>query len=115
MKSLQEAPALSAADRALLLRARDAVRAVEPNAFVILYGSRARGDAAPDSDWDLLVLIDGAVEWHREEAIRRPLIWLGVDSDAVLTVLVYSRQDWDSAPYRSMPLHRNVSRDGITL
>jgi predicted nucleotidyltransferase len=53
MKSLQEAPALSAADRDLLVRARDAVRAVEPNAVVILYGSRARGDAAPDSDWDL--------------------------------------------------------------
>jgi predicted nucleotidyltransferase len=25
---------------------------------VILFGSRARGDARPDSDWDVLILLD---------------------------------------------------------
>ncbi len=25
---------------------------------VILFGSRARGDAGPDSDWDLLIVVD---------------------------------------------------------
>jgi len=28
---------------------------------VILYGSRARGDAQPDSDYDVLVLLDGPI------------------------------------------------------
>ncbi len=37
------------------------VRAIEPDAEVILYGSRARGDAEADSDWDLLILVDGPV------------------------------------------------------
>src|SRR4051794_11292855 len=102
MKPLTEVSVPGAAERALLVRARDAVRAVEPGAAVILYGSRARGDAMPDSDWDLLVLVDGPVDWRREEALRRPLTWLGIDSDAVLTVLVHSRQDWQSAPYQAM-------------
>jgi predicted nucleotidyltransferase len=115
MKQLTEVPAIGAAARALLVQAREAVRAVEPGAAVILYGSRARGDAAPDSDWDLLVLLDGPVDWRREEAVRRPLIWLGIDSDAVLTVLVYSRQDWQSALYQAMPLHQSVSREGVAL
>ena len=28
------------------------------NSTLLLYGSRARGDNRPDSDWDLLILLD---------------------------------------------------------
>ena len=28
------------------------------NSSLLLYGSRARGDNRPDSDWDLLILLD---------------------------------------------------------
>jgi hypothetical protein len=50
----------------LLQRVRQAVRKVEPEADIILYGSHARGDAQAESDWDFLILLDGAVdEAHR--------------------------------------------------
>ena len=32
---------------------RDTIRAAEPTAQIILYGSRARGDAREDSEWDV--------------------------------------------------------------
>jgi hypothetical protein len=38
----------------LLRRVKQAVHAVEPDAEVILYGSRAREDARSESDWDSL-------------------------------------------------------------
>ena len=30
----------------------------EPTAKVMLFGSRARGDSRPDSDWDVIILLD---------------------------------------------------------
>jgi len=35
---------------------------------IILFGSRARGEACPDSDWDVLVVVEG--EMSREEKLK---------------------------------------------
>ncbi len=96
-------------------RIKRTVRAIEPGAEVILYGSRARGDAEADSDWDLLILVDGPVDGVREQAIRHRLYELEWDSDEVLCSVICSREDWDSPLYRAMPFHQNVDRDGIAL
>lgn len=42
---------------------------------VVLFGSRARGDARPDSDWDLLVIADGLPEkrFDRHLSLKRLL------------------------------------------
>jgi len=94
---------------------RRAVRGVEPDAEIILYGSRARGTAQPDSDWDLLILVDGPVDSARKTAIRHRIYEVEWDSDEVLTSMIFSREDWDSPLYRAMPFHQNVERDGLTL
>jgi predicted nucleotidyltransferase len=43
---------------------------------VILFGSHARGDAGPDSDWDLLVVVDddvpkSQIDWRAVHEARR--------------------------------------------
>ena len=38
-------------DKKLLEKCRDIVAGIEPEAEVFLYGSRARGEAGPDSDY----------------------------------------------------------------
>lgn len=94
---------------------RRAVRTVEPGAEIILYGSRARGEAEADSDWDLLVLVDGPVTTDRKRAVRHRLYEVEWDSNEVLTAVILSRQNWNSPLYRAMPFRRNVARDGVVV
>ena len=57
----------------VLDRIREVARVNVPKGGrVLLYGSRARGDAKDDSDWDLLLILDknkleqNSIEYHPE-------------------------------------------------
>jgi uncharacterized protein len=57
----------------LLEHVKQSIHEIAPDADIILYGSRARGDAHPESDWDFLILLDGVVDDARTDAIRHRL------------------------------------------
>jgi excisionase family DNA binding protein len=60
------------------------VRVVNP-AKIVLFGSRARGDAREDSDYDLLVIVDAATNRRALRiAIRRSFDDLAVAADVVV-------------------------------
>jgi predicted nucleotidyltransferase len=42
--------------RKLISKVKSAINSVDPQAKVILFGSRARGDEKQSSDWDFLIL-----------------------------------------------------------
>ncbi|MGI8971458.1 MAG: nucleotidyltransferase domain-containing protein [Dehalococcoidia bacterium] len=107
--------ATSGQDRVLLEQIRSAVHTVEPKAQIMLYGSRARGDASPDSDWDLLVLVEGYEDRARDAAIRRRLYDLEVEIDAILTPIITTREEWESGRSRATPFYASVQRDGVVL
>jgi uncharacterized protein (UPF0332 family)/predicted nucleotidyltransferase len=104
-----------AEERALLDRARDIVLAVEPGARIVLYGSRARGTAELESDWDLLILLAGPVDARRRKSVLDRLFALELDTGAVLSAMVYGKDVWDSARLRVQPFRANVEDDGLEL
>jgi predicted nucleotidyltransferase len=106
---------LSLTDKKLLERCLEAVLGVEPSAEVVLYGSRARGDATVESDYDLLVLVDGEGSMGREERVRDRLYPIELETGAVLTVHLETRQRWNSPLFRAMPFVQVVDREGIRL
>jgi predicted nucleotidyltransferase len=102
-------------DHSFLQCIRNTLHKIEPAARIILYGSRARGEAQPDSDWDLLILLDGPVDRHRAAAVHHRLYHLELETDTVLSALVLSQEEWDSPLSRAMPFHANVVREGMEL
>jgi uncharacterized protein len=99
----------------LLERIRQAAHEVEPDAEIILYGSRSRGDAASDSDWDLVILVDGPLSDERIDCIRHRLYDVEWESGEVISSIIRNREQWNSALYKALPFHQRVEREGITL
>lgn len=89
------------------------IRTVDPNARILLFGSRARNDASPDSDWDILSLTDFEVDRILRNRIYDELFETELETDQVLTGIIQNKEQWEE--YKSTPIYQNVSQDGIEL
>ena len=78
---------------------------------VVLYGSEVRGNARPDSDLDVLVVLDGPIDYGRDLrtninalydlvlALERPISAMPVDASA-----------YEAA---RIPCYRNAKAEGV--
>jgi predicted nucleotidyltransferase len=86
---------------------------IEPTAQLILYGSRARGDAKPDSDWDLLLLTDKPkLSFEERMKILRPINLQEMELAQVLSLQIFNKNEWH-AKFRITPYYENIQREGI--
>lgn len=93
---------------------RQYVSIIDPTAEVILYGSRARGDERLDSDWDILVLTNYAVNVETERKFRSKLYDLELLSGESISFFIYSKNEWETK-HRISPFYLNVTQEGIRL
>ena len=80
---------------------------------IYLFGSQARGDAGPDSDYDLLVVVESStVPAHRrDQQAYRALQGVGAAKD----VLVWTREEFESRLGAPSSLPATVLREGRLL
>ncbi len=113
VSDVRSLPHLTATDaKALAAIVARLVEAYDPDR-VYLFGSKARGDHGPDSDFDLLVIVpdDAPAERKRSRLAYERLRDTGTASD----VLVWTQSRFDSRAHLRASLPGTVLREGILL
>lgn len=94
---------------------QEILRRVAPDATAILFGSEARGDARPDSDIDVLILVDKEkISLQDRQTITFPLYDVELDTGIMISPKVFSKQVWEEQ-MSITPFYRNVMKEGILL
>ena len=102
-------------DVGFLQQCKRTITDVVEDAEVILFGSRARGDAKKDSDYDIIVIANCSVDIAIEEKIISTMFPLELETGYLFTLIVFSKNQWSSPLYKAMPFHKNVEREGVLL
>ena len=97
----------------VISRIKDAAVALIPQGGrAILYGSRARGDARPDSDWDILVLLDKeCITLEDMDNITYPIRELGWNLNEMINPIMFTEKEWKAKSFT--PFYKNVTKEGI--
>lgn len=109
--------------RALMAAEREAVREFlervrrdlqQADASAVVFGSRARGEAGPESDLDVLVALD-----RDDFPIRRRVFDLAYEvflaTDVLISPLVISREGFAALKRSNRRIVRDIERDGVPV
>ena len=115
MNPIEQADSIPPTDRKLMLELKHLVQELAPGAQVFLYGSAARGAREPDSDYDVLVLLERALSRKEVDEIRDAICDLELAREVVISPVFMSREEWNSPATAATPYYRAVSREAIEL
>jgi predicted nucleotidyltransferase len=103
------------AEKNILIQIKKIIKGKDPSAKIYLYGSRSRGTAKSDSDWDLLIILNRSnISIDMEREITYPLYDLEFETGEVISPMIYTEDEWNTK-YSVTPFYKNVMREGQLL
>jgi predicted nucleotidyltransferase len=101
-------------DRRLLDEFRDTVKRHfgENIREILVFGSKARGDATEDSDLDILVLIEDG-DWRLKDEVADVAYELAIGTNVVPSVMVYTIAEWSHLDRVGSPFRDAVMNDAV--
>ena len=81
----------------------------------LLYGSAARGEAEPESDLDLMIVISDPVSRLKRHEITDIVFDVNLQFGTNFSTLVVDRKSWESGLVSVLPLREEIMREGIRL
>jgi predicted nucleotidyltransferase len=83
---------------------------------MIMYGSRARGDAGQDSDLDLVALVDENTPTLEQtlDDIAYKLMW-DYDFKPIISLKVFSEERFRGSADKVYSYYRTIEREGVTI
>ena len=103
-------------DKSIVLsKIKTLVKDIDRHADIILYGSRARGDEHPDSDWDILILVNSKTDLDYERIFRHRLYEIELEKDIIIGPLILPRDEWENKRYKNHPIHERIDEEGVLV
>jgi predicted nucleotidyltransferase len=111
----RQAHKLRRSDRVLLGEVKRRILDRAPDARVLLYGSAARGEATPESDYDILVITPRKLTRPEQAAIYDAVYAVELERNVIVSTMFYSREEWDMPIVRASPYYKNVVKESLPL
>jgi predicted nucleotidyltransferase len=82
---------------------------------MILFGSRARGDADEGSDMDVLVVLESLAGPEEQRHVSQCAWKAGFEYGIVVSSIAVSRSEWEEGPLSSSLLALAVEKEGVAV
>jgi predicted nucleotidyltransferase len=79
-----------------------------------VFGSKARGDASPDSDIDVMIKIEESSPAIAAE-IDDLVFEINLAHDCLISLVVFSKKELEEGPLSESPLFKTISKEGVRV
>lgn len=90
------------------------VQAILPIKRMVVFGSRARGDAIPESDMDVFIEVTSITPEQRRQ-ISEAAWEVGLEWEVVITTFVGLSQQIEHGILRASPILTAIEKEGIAV